>query len=47
MHTSNNIIITQCPYMINYWITNNMVDGVIIKKNINITKTNKPNSNKK
>ena len=41
MYISNNIILQQQPYMINYWITNNKVDGIIIKRNINITKSHK------
>lgn len=41
MYISPNIIIHQQPYMINYWITNNKVDGIIIKRNINIVKSKK------
>jgi hypothetical protein len=41
MHTSTNIILTQTPYMINYWITNNITNGIVIKTNINITKSYK------
>jgi hypothetical protein len=38
MHTVNNIDISKCPHMINYWINQTTNDGIIIKKNINSIK---------